>query len=333
MAKFVEELEHLDLTDDQASRLSTFLTTELNTSISERRPFIQNLQDEITAYEAPNAPEKSHPWVGAARLTVPLIGTMADAVFPRLHSTVFGTTNLITVEEWPSELADHAKAWEDMLQWIMTHELDMECVANSWIMEAVVHGTSIVKVFWEHMEQETISYNPDGEIVKRDRKVIKNQPVLEHIPLEDFYIPYNSTSIASAQWVAHRIHTTLGNLQLREENGLYKNVSDIGSATEAESPDYRRTRERLEETEPEVNEDYDVFEVWVDFDLDGKGNEVPLLVTLCPCRPTGPATPLQLPPYLAAPPRSAQGRGTQKTTGPRRANRPPRPSQPPTAPP
>ena len=279
MAKFVEELEHLELTTDQEVRLHAFLSEELHNSIAERSSFIQNLQKEITAYEAPDAEEKSHPWVGAAKLTVPLIGTMADAVFPRLHSTVFGTTNLITVEEFPGELAEHAKAWEDMLQWIMVHELDIERVSNSWIMEAVVHGTSIVKIFWERLEKETISYNPDGEIVKRDRKIIKNRPVIEHIPLEDFYIPYNATSIDSAQWVAHRIHTTFGELKLREENGLYKNIDDISPSTEAESPAYRRTREELEETEPHSHKNYDVYEVWVDFDLDGKGHEVPLLVT------------------------------------------------------
>ncbi len=279
MAKFVEELEHLELNRDEESRLQAFLSLELNNSISERRPYIQNLQDEITAYEAPDATEKSHPWVGAARLTVPLIGTMADAVFPRLHTTIFGTTNLITVEEWQGELADHAKAWEDMLQWIMLNELDIERVSNNWIMEAVVHGTSIVKIFWERLEKETITYNPDGEIVKNERKVIKNQPVIEHIPLEDFYIPYNATSIDSAQWVAHRIHTTFGELKLREENGLYKNIDNISPSPEAESPEYRRTREKLEETEPHKNEDYDVYEVWVDFDLKGKGQEVSLLVT------------------------------------------------------
>ena len=279
MAKFVEELEHLDLTTDQAARLQNFLTFELNTSISERRPFIDNLQAEIIAYEAPNAPERFVPWKGAARLTVPVIGTMADAVFPRLHSTVFSTSNLITVEEWPAELALHAKAWEDMLQWIMTNELDMKTVANSWLMEAVVHGTSVVKVFWERLEKETISYDVDGSIVKRDRRLIKNQPVVEHISLEDFYIPYNAISIESAQWVAHRIHTTLGELRLREDNGLYVNVDDLTSSTEAESPDYKRTREELEDTEPQMHDDYDVYEVWVKFDLDGKGNEIPLLVT------------------------------------------------------
>ena len=55
MAKFVEELEHLDLTPDQETRLNTFITQGLNNSIAERGPFIQNLQNEITAYEAPNA--------------------------------------------------------------------------------------------------------------------------------------------------------------------------------------------------------------------------------------------------------------------------------------
>jgi len=279
MAKFVEELDHIELSAKQESRLKAFLSTELHNSTSERREFIRNLEAEIVAYEAPDADERSHPWVGSAKLTVPLIGTMADAVFPRLHSTVFGTSTFVTVEEWQGEMAEHAKAWEDFLQWTMTHELDIERVANSWLMEAVVHGTSIVKVYWERLEKETISYNPDGKIVKKDRKVIKNQPVMEHVPLEDFFIPYTATSIKTAQWVAHRIHTTLGELQLREENGLYKNIDLLSTTTEEESPDYRRKREELEDTEPQMATEYDIYEVWADWDLDGNGKEVPILVT------------------------------------------------------
>lgn len=279
MAKYVEELPHLDLTPEQETRLIDYLSYELDTAESERQGFIDKLVEEIEAYEAPARPTKNFPWRGAANMTVPIIGSSVDTTFPRLHSTVFGSSTYISIEEWPAGLADHAKAWQDMLQWIMENELDIERVADSWIMEGVIHGTSVLKVTWERLEEVTRSYDEDGNIIKSDRRVIKNQPVLEHVALENFYIPFTARSIQDADWCAHRIETTYGKLLTREENGLYKNVDRIIYNTQVDSTTYTRAREEIEDTRPMPSDVYEIFEVWLRFDLDNNGRETPLLVT------------------------------------------------------
>lgn len=222
---------------------------------------------------------KNVPWEGAASLTVPVIASMVDATFPRLHSTVFGATTVVSIEELVGEFAHHVKAWEDALNWSMNNELHIAEVANDWILEMVIHGTGIVKLDWERVEREVIGYDDAGEIESKQLEIIKNQPVLRHINQEDFLCPFVANTIEDSAWCAERIRTVWGEIRLGEENSLYKNVDMLQYSEEIESPDYEAHREEIEDREPDWNEEIELFEVYVDFDLDGNGLLQPLLVT------------------------------------------------------
>lgn len=295
MAKYVEELPHLDLSESQEERLIQYLSSELDAADADRSAYIENLKDEIEAYEAPMKGPKAFPWRNASNVTVPVIGSMVDTIFPRVHATVFSSSSYITIEEWPADLAEHSKAWQDGLQWIMEHELDIERVANSWFMEAIIHGTSIVKLAWERLDREIIAYGNNGQIVKKERNQVKNQPVLTHVPLEDFYIPMSAKSIRDAEWCSHRIRSSWGQLKLREFNGLYKNVDELQYSMESDSGDYTDFRDDLEGSNQSLMEEYHVHEIWLDFDMDGNGLTTPLLVTYH--RPTNTLLRIQANPY------------------------------------
>ena len=276
----IDQMKHLTLSEDQEDRLKLFLSDALYRMDAERQGFISDLKDEIDAYEAPAKPMKTFPWKGASNLTVPVIGSMVDTIFPRIHATVFSPSTIVSIEEWPEELAEHAKAWEDMLQWIFTNEVNLPRVADSWFMEMIIHGTSVVKLTWERLERERRKYDSEGNIVTRQTEVIRNQPWLEHVPLQDLYIPFTARSIADAEIVAHRLHPTWGHLKLREMNGLYKNVDNIQNYTAIQSDEYTAHRERLENKEPSIIDRIDdVYECWLDFDLDNQGVVEPLLAT------------------------------------------------------
>jgi hypothetical protein len=295
VAKYVEELPQLELTPEQEDRLVQYLAAELDACETDRGQFIDQLKDEIEAYEAPMKGPKIFPWRNASNMTVPVIGSMVDTIFPRVHATVYGSSTYITIEEWPGELADHAKAWQDALQWIFENELDIENVSNSWFMEAIIHGTSVVKLTWERLEREIIAYSADGKIIKKERQEIKNQPVLTHVPLSEFYIPMGAKSIKDAEWCAHRIRSTYGQLKLREFNGLYKNVDTVTQVSEFSGGEYEDHRDMLEGSRQSLQEEFHIYEVWCDYDLDGDGLQKPILVTYH--RPTNTILRVQANPY------------------------------------
>lgn len=275
---FVEDLPHIELTLEQEDRLRNYLFDELTRAESERQGHIDGLKEEIDAYEALPARGKATPWEGAASITVPVIASMVDATFPRLHSTVFGATTVISVEELLGEFAHHVKAWEDGLNWSMNNELEIASVANDWILETVIHGTGIVKLGWERVEREVLRYNDDGDMTEKQLEVLINQPVLRHVSQEDFYVPYTANSIPRAPWCGERLRELWGDIKIKEESGLYKNIEALQNSTEIDSPEYEHHREGIEDRVPEWNDEYEIFELWVDFDLEGDGLPQPLLV-------------------------------------------------------
>lgn len=276
----VEQMEKLRLTSEQETRLKMHLSDALFRMQSERQNYIENLKDEIEAYEAPQKATKTYPWRGASNLTVPVIGSMVDTIFPRIHATVFGPSTIVTVEEWPEDLADHAKAWEDMLQWVFTNEINLPRVADSWFMEMIVHGTGVVKLTWERVERERRKYDGEGKVLRKVVEVVRNQPRLTHVPQQDLYIPFTATSIEDAEIVAQDLHPTWGQLKLKEYNEVYENVDDVTSTAAIDSDDYTKKREEIEERIPEFTDRIEgVFECWLDFNLDPNDIPEPLLVT------------------------------------------------------
>lgn len=276
----IEQMEQLSLSPEQETRLKLYLSDALHRMKSERMNFILNMAEEVEAYEAPQKPMKVHPWKGASNLTVPVIGSMVDTIFPRIHATVFGPSTIVSIEEWPEDLADHAKAWEDMLQWIFTKEVDLPRIADSWFMETIIHGTGVVKLTWERVEKERRKVDAEGKVLKREVELVRNQPWLEHVPLQDFYIPFTARSIMDAEVVAHELHPTWAKLKLKEYNGLYKNVDNVTNTVGLQSDIYTTRRELIEERVPQMTDLIeDVFECWLDFDLDNRGIYEPLLVT------------------------------------------------------
>jgi hypothetical protein len=275
-----EKMKRLVLTEDQEDRLKLYLSDILYRMEGERQPFIRDMIEELEAYEAPPRPTKTHPWKGASNLTVPVIGSMVDTIFPRIHATVFSPSTYVSVEEWPEDLSEHAKAWQDMLQWIFEHELNIARVADSWFMETIIHGTGVVKLTWERVERERRKYDGEGNVVKKQVEVIKNRPCLTHIGTQDLLIPLTAMTIQEAEIVAHELHPTWGQLKLGEYNGLYTNVDNVTNTPEVSSDTYTMRREEMENRVPSiVDKIEDVFECWMDFDLDGKGLQEPLLVT------------------------------------------------------
>lgn len=275
-----EKLDKLSLSLEQEDRLKLYLSDILYRMESERQPYIRDMMEEIEAYEAPVKPIKIHPWKGASNLTVPVIGSMVDTIFPRVHATVFSPSTFVSVEEWPEDLSEHAKAWQDMLQWVLEHEINLPRIADSWFMETIIHGTGVVKLTWERVERERRRYDANGNVVKKQVEVIKNRPCLVHVGSQDLYIPFTARTIEEAEIVAHELHPTWGQLKLGEYNGLYQNVDDVMNITEITSDPYTKRREEIENRVPQVIDRIeDVFECWLDFDLENKGVTEPLLVT------------------------------------------------------
>lgn len=290
------ELRHVPLSAEQETELKGFLSVELEQAEADRVGLIDRLKREIQLYEAvPDEASKAWPWNNASNLVVPIIGSMCDTIFPRIYSTIFGVDPLITVEEKDPDWADNAKAYQEFFDLIQKAELDLPRISESWFLEAIIHGTSVVKIVWDRIEQSVKTYDSDGEITKEKKRMTKDGPALYRVPLADFFIPMYAKSIKDAPWVAHRIRTYWGRLEQLERSGVYKNLGEIMYSSEFRSDEYTRKREELEDNTPSYQEEYELFEVWLEYDYDGDGADENLIVTYH--RPTNTILRVQFNPY------------------------------------
>ena len=274
------ELKHIPFTDEQERGLIDYLDFELQLAEGDRQGLIDRIDEEVRLYEAvPEVKVKMVPWENASNLVVPIIGAMVDTIYPRVYSTVFGVKPIFTLEERLAEWAKHAKDVQELLEIIQEVHLDLPKVAQSWFLEAILHGTSVVKLVWDDVRTSMKKYGDDGSIEKVDEEVKKFGPGLYRVPLGDFYLPMWAQSIADAPWVAHRIRTYWGRLKALEDSGVYKDIDLIEHRIETTSTDHERTREQLDDATPQHQEEYEIFECWLDYDYDNDGVDERLLIT------------------------------------------------------
>ncbi len=274
------ELKHLPLSPMQEDDLINFLAVELDRAEADRRAYVEKLKEEIRLYEAvPVDAAKTWPWPDASNLVVPIIGSMVDTIFPRIYSTLFGVTPVITFEEKDPDFSDNVKEFQFYFDIIQKEELKLQRTSQDWFLESIIHGTSVVKLVWDKHTRTVKGYNEKGEITKQKEKVVKNGPALYRVPLVDFFIPFYASSIADAPWVAQRFRTYWGRLKAFEDQGIYKNLDLIQYTTEFESDEYTQKREEIEETEPSYQEEYELFEFWLEYDIDNDGADENLIVT------------------------------------------------------
>ena len=279
----LSELPHIPLSEEQESHLRLWIDQAIRDGESERDSFDRTLKEELDTYEAVGPAYKDFPWEDCSNLVIPVAASMVDTIYPRIYSTIFGVTPFFTVEDNNPTLAKHVKAYQNFLHLVQRHELKLQRVARDWFLEAVIHGTSVVKLTYEYIEKTNAKeyVEEDGEWVagKVDSKVTKDGPALFHISLEDFGIPFRAKSIADAELCWHRIRTTWGHLKIQESMGTYKNLDQIEFHTEWDSTEVEKHKEQIEDRVPEWQEEYEIYEVWCDYDYDEDGIDESLVVT------------------------------------------------------
>lgn len=170
-----------------------------------------------------------------ANLFIPYVYSIVETVVPRLISTVFSSRPYIGVLPVKEEAIENAKDMENLIDYQLTQKIGIIGVATSWFKEALIYGTSILKVGWEYEEDEVWVDEPLMEIFgfpigsRRVKKVqpVKDDPLVEHIDLWDFYIDPRAKDIDEADYCIHKVFRDVSYLKRMEEQGIYKNIDEV----------------------------------------------------------------------------------------------------------
>lgn len=229
------------------------------------------------------------PFIGAMDIDMPLTAVHFEPVYSDFMQTVHVPKNFWSVVPLRSDTVDISKPFQEFLSFVERNEIRMRKVNKRAFIDLIILGTCVYKDHIRHQSKTVKDYNDSGEIVDRTR--VEFKPKVQHVPLQDFYIPayadkINPDEINGAPWVSHRFELTLGQLAERAEgqspflpNYDKKAVRTVQSfVREHEEDDIKEKYRQEDEFQPFHDRKVELHEVWARWDVDGDGIDEDIVV-------------------------------------------------------
>lgn len=305
------------LSDDERQALARELSRRLDDELSARATVIGeggDLDYWHFLYEGGDRRlSKNTPWPGAANLTSYLVTEKVDALRARLVQTIF-TEPIWIVEGW-GESASRAPAVEAFHQW-KAEEERLQAAVSRALHNALIEGTGVLEVAerserrrirrpmqvaLEPSSQGGLVFDESGQprlagseptepsdplspsaLAIVDQMVrVRTGPQYRVLSLRDFLILPGHARDRSEVWGwAKRFYRRLPELRLREEQGIYRGVDELGEGDERAltARDLRLGQTLAPHEGPTAEKE--LWEINLLRDLDGDGIEEWYLVTL-----------------------------------------------------
>lgn len=275
----------IEVPEDVKEHLANWIAEEIERAKSERHGLEDNILKWNRLYEAkPEQEIKTEPWEGAANLVVPAAATAVEAIHSRIMGAVFGGKSLYHVTPRSGKWADISDSIDTWINWVAKYVMKMYKVCQTWFLSTIKHGTGVLKLPWERRKRNVVYRDRTGAEV-RETVNLFDGPLPQPVPLIDFFFSPDSVftqDIQTCEWIAHRFRNTWKTLKEKEASEIYFDVERIKENKRTEVEDVEQhvaDVTGLEVTEPD---DYELFEVWCSYDVEGSGNLSELIVTIHP---------------------------------------------------
>lgn len=267
----------VNLTDEQKADLELWLTDRIENAIAG----LSDRDEKCAEYRKLYAGEpydREPAFEGGANVRIPIVAIFVEAILVRLVQSHFGVDPYVRINPFDEvSNADLARAIETALQ----HKFvlgDIVSDAYKVIQDACICGTGVSKTTW-YQDWKMVSDGTSRKYVLRNA-----YPKVEYIPLEDFItFPVKCKDLDSAMIVGHRLWKRWDEIQRGVGLGLYNEewVAEIEEKVSASTVESDQD-ERLGVTNRSVDwkdQEYELFEMIVGYDLDEDGLEEDYLVT------------------------------------------------------
>ena len=268
------------LTERDRSWLKEYLSSELDESLYLHEQKLEWIDESNRLYLGdPLTARKSFPWDGAANLVIPLVGITVDSIVARIMNTIFAVDPFWSASALIKDLEPVVNPLQDFMEWSRVNELDMYHQTRSWIVEVVKHGWGYMKVYWESFTQRSFAIQQGAA---RAVDNIVRRPKVQHVLLADIICQSGiEDELGQAEWLAHRIRLTDGQMQWRKHDGVYDNVDTILAHKAEPTPmEEKVLQDELEKKAPRWKKKLNtLYEVYADLPLAGSKLPVPVMIT------------------------------------------------------
>ncbi len=268
-----------------------YLVLELRRAQSARGPLEKVWMRYHEAYRAqPPQETNNYPFPNSSNLVIPIVATDVDTVYARLMGMYFATDNLWVARPTRPDMVNFAPRLEEFLGWAQENELKIYDPIADWLLETVKLGTGILKTRYIREHKKVYEFreigNADGSVQTIERQariLLHDRPQVSHVSLWNFYLPAGYTDLQSAPWCSERLMLSWPQLVGRWKEGIYTNVNLLGESwARSRGNSIEQNLDRLDNYIPQQGDRFEIFEFWLDWDIDGDGEDEALVVTIHP---------------------------------------------------
>jgi len=262
-----------------ADEILFFLQDELQAAHNERQEFVQKIARWKIAYRAPLPTEPKHfPIWNAANSTYPLIKETVNTMAAQIAQSTLVVRPRWVLKDLAAEWKPFVDPIENFLDIAADRDMDLKKVAVPWLIEGAKLGTSMLEVGYDVDVRRIYKYTPDGRDAYPSRIVHRDGPRALHFPLQDFWIRFGETNEQEARWCARRMLLTEHELREAAAQGKLFNLKSLEGRQITSRDRAVRIDEDIEKTRPGSQDLWEIFKVWVSWDIDGDGTREELLL-------------------------------------------------------
>lgn len=266
-----------------------WLTVQIQTALQDRAEKERRWQKWIMQYEEVLPLKKTFPWTGCSNISLPVTAIAVETIHAREVNTLFGVRPYILVRP-KKKNADREKCadLERFLDQIYQHVVNLYSTGSQWFLEKNKMGTGYIKPYWCYDKKKVRKGQGFLGRTKWEYKVYDDVKV-DVLNIEDVITPSNARDIQDCLFLDFRIRTDWNNISRKGKLGIYQNVEDIkpfyrtDTITRESGADVQKTKEDMEKivrNSPNMFQEYEIHEVWFEYDIDDDGFAEPMVMTL-----------------------------------------------------
>ena len=231
--------------------------------------FAELWQDCYRRYRSQPLPRSS-----GSNIFVPHTFMQCEVIKARIRETLFAQRPYIAALPVEDGDREHAANMQLLLDWQMNERMDLSrLIGEEMATSLVVYGSAVAYTGWQVKTRrctETISGRQplcdrqgqpladnsgtellmDGAIAKTREKIVYDDPLVANVPLTDFFVDPEATSIEDARFCGHREFQTREALEELAEAGKYhiewQELNGNGSSGDELSRDSSNPKARFE---------------------------------------------------------------------------------------
>jgi hypothetical protein len=244
-------------------------------------------------------PPKSYPFDKASNIAIPITRSNTDALKVRVEDTIFSYQKIVTCRPVTEEFVEAAPAIEKAINHWLRNEVGFKKKLAPALDQCMKTGTGILKIVPEKKTRAVYRYASEEELKNQDipkysmehlgskSKVVKvvqtvyEGPNIYPIDRADFIISADATEIDEAYMVGFRSRYRKGDLKRKARQGVWdeKESEKIMSPDKpTDIQDSRAESAGKELKTVEYTEPYEVWELWLKYDVDEDGEEDDIVV-------------------------------------------------------